>query len=77
MPPRAAPSTRMLTVSTWVSIGIVALLIPLMILWLIQGLSNLNGLRRLAVRAAVVLWWLPGTSRALEAKAALRASPMR
>lgn len=52
-PPPAPPrSTRSLTVTKWVSVGLAILLLPLMVLWLMQGLDNLDDLRKLSALAA-------------------------
>lgn len=42
----------MLTATKWTTVGIVVLLIPLMILWIMQGYRNLEFLRTFAARAA-------------------------
>jgi hypothetical protein len=52
--PQPVPSTWMLTVAKWVTVGIVGLLIPLIILWIMHGYKNLEGLRRLSARVAGV-----------------------
>jgi hypothetical protein len=42
----------MLTTTKWITVGIVVLLIPLMILWVMNGYRNLSGLRKLSGRVA-------------------------
>jgi hypothetical protein len=48
MPPPVRPSTRTLTATKWISVGMVVLLLPLMALWIWQGHRNLEFLRAVA-----------------------------
>jgi hypothetical protein len=47
MPTPAAPSTRMLTATKWITMGITVLWIPLMIDWIARTYSALENIRRI------------------------------
>jgi hypothetical protein len=54
MPTPAAPSTRTLRVTKWMTIGIVVLWIPLIIDWIVRTYAALAGIRRIAAEIAGV-----------------------